>query len=86
MPDRMSRRGNRDESADALRERQSAREVAEWEAAFRAPRPDPAPPPTMADDRANAGAVVSRAHRAEKTSGGRDLTTPDEERPWSNTE
>jgi hypothetical protein len=70
MPDRSSRDEDLgDESAEARRERQSAREVAEWEAAFRAPRTEPRTEPVADADRANAGAVVSRAHRAEKASG-----------------
>jgi hypothetical protein len=54
------------ESAEERRSRQSAREVAEWEAALAAGKaPDGAARPADRD-RANAGAVVSRAHRAEK--------------------
>ena len=55
------------ESAEERRGRQSAREVAEWEAALAAGKaPDGAARPA-GRDHANAGAVVSRAHRAEKT-------------------
>ena len=55
------------ESAEERRSRQSAREVAEWEAAFAAGKAHDGPPRPADRDRANAGAVVSRAHRAEKT-------------------
>ena len=75
MPDRFSKeRGSGDESAEARRERQSAREVAEWEAAFRASRTEPGTEPEPDADRANAGAMVSRAHRAEKESVRSDQT------------
>jgi len=57
------------ESADARRERQSARSVAEWEAAFHATRTEPDTGRAPDVDRANAGAMVSRSHRAEKASG-----------------
>jgi len=71
MPDRSSvKRDPRDESPEERRERQSARQVAEWEAAFHAPRAEPGADPGPDPDRANAGAMVSRAHRAEQMSGG----------------
>jgi hypothetical protein len=70
MPDRMSAPQSGDEeSAQAARERRSAREVAEWEAALRASKAAAVTPSTAGADSANAGALVSRAHRAEKTSG-----------------
>jgi hypothetical protein len=55
------------ESAEERRLRQSAREVAEWEEAFAAGKARGGPARAADRDRANAGAVVSRAHRAEKT-------------------
>ena len=55
------------ESADERRSRQSAREVAEWEAALAAGKAHDGAARPADTDRANAGAVVSRAHRAEKT-------------------
>ena len=58
-----------DESADERRIRRSAREVAEWETALAAARKQDPSDGTADADRANAGAVVSRAHRAEKSSG-----------------
>ena len=70
MPDRtFTARNGDEESADAIRERRSAEEVAEWEAAFHAPRAAPGDVSTADRDSANAGAMVSRAHRAEKNSG-----------------
>ena len=48
------------------RSRRSAREVAEWEADLAAGKPDGNSAPPDDADRANAGAMVSRAHRAEK--------------------
>ena len=56
------------ESAESNRERQSAREVAMWEAAFAAATDRGSAPPADDADQANAGAMVSRAHRAEKAS------------------
>jgi hypothetical protein len=58
------------ESADERRNRESAREVAEWETAFAAAKEQGALAGPPDADRANAGAMVSRAHRAEKSSGG----------------
>ena len=55
------------ESAEERRRRQSAREVVEWEAAFAAGKAQGRPARRATADRANAGAMVSRAHRAEKT-------------------
>jgi hypothetical protein len=55
------------ESPEDRRSRQSAREVAEWEAALAAGKADGSPVGPPDADRANAGAMVSRAHRAEKT-------------------
>jgi len=55
------------ESAEERWSRQSAREVAEWEAALAAGKADGSPAGPADADRANAGAMVSRAHRAEKT-------------------
>ncbi len=55
------------ESADERRSRQSAREVAEWEAALAAGKAHDGAARPADRDRANAGAAVSRAHRAEKT-------------------
>ncbi len=54
------------ESAEERRSRQSAREVAEWEHALSAGRADGNSAAPADRDRAKAGAVVSRAHRAEK--------------------
>jgi hypothetical protein len=54
------------ESPEERLSRQSAREVAEWEAALAAGKADGTAQRPDAD-RANAGAMVSRAHRAEKT-------------------
>jgi hypothetical protein len=65
-----TKRDEADESAEEHRSRQSAREVTEWEAAFAAAREHGAPAGPADPDRANAGAMVSRAHRAEKSSGG----------------
>ena len=56
------------ESAEERRSRQSTREVAEWEADLAAGKADGAPAQAADADSANAGAMVSRAHRAEKTS------------------
>jgi hypothetical protein len=67
--DRMKPGEARDESAEERRTRQSAREVAEWETALAAARKRDHSHGTADPDRANAGAVVSRAHRAEKSSG-----------------
>jgi hypothetical protein len=55
------------ESSEERRTRQSAREVAEWEADLAAGKVDGGPAQAADADRANAGAMVSRAHRAEKT-------------------
>jgi hypothetical protein len=55
------------ESAQERWSRQSAREVAEWEAALAAGKADGSPESPADADRANAGAMVSRAHRAEKS-------------------
>ena len=74
------------ESAEEHRSRQSAREVTEWETAFAAAKEQGVPPaPAPADpDRANAGAAVSRAHRAEKSSGrSRNAPRPDDWAPDS---
>jgi hypothetical protein len=57
-----------EESAEERRNRQSAREVAAWEAAFATAKEQSSPAPPADADRANAGAVVSRAHREEKLS------------------
>ena len=56
-----------EDSAEERRSRQSAREVAEWEAAFASAKAHGSPARAANVDRANAGAMVSRAHRAEKT-------------------
>jgi hypothetical protein len=61
--------GGRMLSAEERRARQSAEDVAKWEAAFAAARAKTAAPSEGEPDRANAGALVSRAHREEKTSG-----------------
>ena len=75
MPARTNTRRNRGhESAHALRERRSAQQVAEWEAAFRAATSTGGASATTGDDSANAGAIVSRAHRAEKKSGERGVS------------
>ena len=68
MPDDETRT-NREapESAEERRSRQSAREVAEWEDALTTGRADGSSAAPADRDRALAGAVVSRAHRAEKT-------------------
>ena len=60
-----------EESAEERRGRESAREVTEWETAFAAAKNaknhgEATQPPDA--DLANAGAMVSRAHRAEKNS------------------
>lgn len=55
------------ESTEERRTRQSAREVAEWEAALAAGKAGGSIARAADADRANAGAMVSRAHRAEKT-------------------
>jgi hypothetical protein len=57
------------ESAEGRRNREWAREVAEWETAFAAAKVQRALAGPVDGDRANAGAMVSRAHRAEKSSG-----------------
>jgi hypothetical protein len=68
-----------EESAEERRSRQSAREVTEWETAFAAGKEQGAPAGPADADRANAGAIVSRAHRAEKRSGGsRNAARPDD--------
>ncbi len=68
-----------DESAEERRNRQSAREVGAWEAAFATATEQGSPAQAADADRANAGALVSRAHRAEKTSGSsRDAAPPDD--------
>jgi hypothetical protein len=70
MPQRETpKRDHADESAGEQRSRQSAREVTEWETAFAAARKQGASAEPIDADRANPGAVVSRAHRAEKSSG-----------------
>jgi hypothetical protein len=56
------------ESMEERRSRQAAREVAEWDAALAAGQADGGQARAADEDRANAGAMVSRAHRAEKTS------------------
>jgi hypothetical protein len=61
--------GGRMLSADERRARQSADDVATWEAALAAGRAQTSAPSEGEPDRANAGALVSRAHREEKTSG-----------------
>jgi hypothetical protein len=53
-------------AAEERRSRKSAREVVEWETAFAAAKKQGDATPRAAVDRANAGAMVSRAHRAEK--------------------
>lgn len=55
------------ESAEERRSRQSAREVADWDAALAAGKADGRVARAADADRANAGAIVSRAHRADKT-------------------
>ena len=67
--DTMDRDEAGDESAEERRTRQSAREVAEWETAFAAARKQDHSDAPADADRANPGAMVSRAHRAEKNSG-----------------
>jgi hypothetical protein len=67
--DTMKRREADDQSAEERRTRQSAREVAEWETALDAARKQDRSDSTADADQANAGAMVSRAHRAEKGSG-----------------
>jgi hypothetical protein len=57
-----------DESAEERRNRQSAREVGAWEAAFATAKDQGSRARPADADRANAGAMVSRAQRAEKTS------------------
>ena len=58
-----------DESAEERRALQAGREVAEWETAFAAAREQGRSDGTADANRANAGAIVPRAHRAEKSSG-----------------
>jgi hypothetical protein len=71
MPDReTTTHDEADESAEERRNRQSAREVAAWEAAFATAKEQSSPARPADADRANAGAMVSRAHRAEKSGGG----------------
>jgi hypothetical protein len=53
-------------SPEGRRAQQAAKNVATWERAFAAAKAQAEGEP----DRANAGALVSRAHREEKTSGG----------------
>jgi len=65
----MNRGEARDESAQEHRSRQSAREVADWETALETARKQDHSAGTADPDRANAGAIVSRALRAEKSSG-----------------
>ncbi|MFN2563854.1 MAG: hypothetical protein ABR499_02425 [Gemmatimonadaceae bacterium] len=66
-----------DESAEDRRSRRSAREVAEWEAALASGKEQGSPARPADADHANAGAIVSRAHRAEKDSGhARDAARP----------
>jgi hypothetical protein len=65
-----TKRDEADESTTERGSRQSAREVAEWETAFAAANEHGALAESADADRANAGAMVSRAHRAEKSSGG----------------
>jgi hypothetical protein len=68
-----------DESAEERRNLQSAREVSAWEAAFATAKEQGSSARPVDADRANAGAMVSRAHRAEKTSGSsRDAARPDD--------
>ena len=69
MPDRTNQRDEGAESPTARRERESARSVAEWEAAFHEANAEGGDGRQQGDDQANAGAIVSRAHRAEKQSG-----------------
>jgi hypothetical protein len=74
-----TKRDEADEFAGERRRRESAREVSEWETAFAAAKEQGslAGPPDA--DRANAGAMVSRAHRAEKRSvDSRDPLRPDD--------
>jgi hypothetical protein len=80
MPDReTTTHDEADESAEERRDRQSAREVSAWEAAFATAKEQGNPARPVDADRANAGAMVSRAHRAEKTSGSsRDAAPPDD--------
>ena len=65
-------RDEADESPEGRRTRQSARDVADWEAAFAAGKQQSGVARPGDADSANAGAIVSRAHRAEKGSGRRD--------------
>jgi len=53
--------------AEARRTWQAARDVALWDAALAEARAQAAPAPAGESDRANAGALASRAHHAEKT-------------------
>jgi hypothetical protein len=70
MPEReTTRRDEADEPAEDHRARRSAREVTDWETALDVARRQGASAEPADADRANAGAVVSRAHRAEKSSG-----------------
>jgi hypothetical protein len=70
MPDHEKAIANgRAESAEERRARQAAENVATWEAAFAATRAQTGAASERDPDRANAGALVSRAHREEKTSG-----------------
>jgi hypothetical protein len=55
------------ESEHERRSRRSAREVAEWEAALATGKAHDDQARPADSDRANAGAIVARAHRAEKT-------------------
>lgn len=57
------------ESPEERRTRQAADDVAAWDAAFAAAKARSDAPSNEEPDRANAGALVSRAHREEKTSG-----------------
>jgi hypothetical protein len=67
--DTMNRGEADDLSSEEHRTRQSAREVAEWETAFAAARKQGRSDGTADANRANGGAIVPRAHRAEKSSG-----------------
>jgi hypothetical protein len=67
MPDQDTTRDTADESVEDRRSRKSAREVVEWETAFAAAKEQGKAQRATGSDHANAGAIVSRAHRAEKT-------------------
>jgi hypothetical protein len=78
--------GGRMLSADELRARQSAENVATWEAAFTAARAETSAPSDGESDYANPGALVSRAHRAEKASGSSPGAVGPDDRSTDHTE